>query len=390
MLCGGCSLPYREHLIDHHGEEIVHHTKYGMHIEFEEDGLIADHPQWFGDLGGRVSMSIATRNVREQQKTLQEIIEQRMHAIAEGTVDDIIAKHISLVGEPDHKSAGSALQLVETLPDDYDGPTQICMVCFDEKPVYDFFDAPCKHNYCAYCLRMHYRIKTKDGDVLKVSCIDPECEREITEQEILRFLENEPEMIDKFLKFKKQKLIMLNPNARFCFKPNCNGYMIGSRWNPKLVCPDCSARVCYNCGQPWHGYFVGCNQNVDIGYARWALNKDVQRCPKCRVRIEKAEGCNHMTCQSCKYQFCWICRGQYNGSHFEWYNIFGCPGAQYTPRFCRCPTCFPRWLNRLLIIICFLAIVVPIIIVAGIFWLLIICLVFCIRCEFKLDVCDCF
>ena len=27
----------------------------------------------------------------------------------------------------------------------------------------------------------------------------------------------------------------------------------------------------------------------------------------CRTRIEKNEGCNHMTCGFCEYEFCWVC-----------------------------------------------------------------------------------
>ena len=168
-----------------------------------------------------------------------------------------------------------------------------------------------------------HRVKTKDGDVLKVSCIDPNCDREIPEEECRQFL-TDPEILAKYEKFRREKLIMLNPNARFCPKPDCPGHMTGSRWNPRLVCPICSEEVCFNCGQRWHGYFVGCNQNVDIGYSRWAINKDVQKCPKCRIRIEKAEGCNHMTCQSCHYEFCWICRGPYSSNHYDPWNIFPC------------------------------------------------------------------
>ena len=41
----------------------------------------------------------------------------------------------------------------------------------------------------------------------------------------------------------------------------------------------------------------------------WAKeNKDkVSFCPMCRTRIEKNEGCNHMTCGFCGYEFCWVC-----------------------------------------------------------------------------------
>jgi len=36
-----------------------------------------------------------------------------------------------------------------------------------------------------------------------------------------------------------------------------------------------------------------------------------------------------MTCQRCRYEFCWMCRGEYGGNHFAWWNLWGCPGGQF-------------------------------------------------------------
>lgn len=42
--------------------------------------------------------------------------------------------------------------------------------------------------------------------------------------------------------------------------------------------------------------------------ANWIL-ANTKKCPKCHARIEKNQGCNHMNCKLCKYEFCWICMG---------------------------------------------------------------------------------
>jgi len=39
--------------------------------------------------------------------------------------------------------------------------------------------------------------------------------------------------------------------------------------------------------------------------------KNAKNCPKCHVPIDKNGGCMHMTCKNCKYEFCWICLGDW-------------------------------------------------------------------------------
>ena len=59
----------------------------------------------------------------------------------------------------------------------------------------------------------------------------------------------------------------------------------------------------------------------------WKKDKVVKKCPKCKIYTEKNEGCNHMTCTSCKYQWCWLCEGEYQYGH---YNSGRCNGQQFT------------------------------------------------------------
>lgn len=52
----------------------------------------------------------------------------------------------------------------------------------------------------------------------------------------------------------------------------------------------------------------------------WAKEKGgVKFCPVCKTKIEKNEGCNHMTCIVCSYEFCWHCLN-YAGNDAEHFN----------------------------------------------------------------------
>lgn len=66
---------------------------------------------------------------------------------------------------------------------------------------------------------------------------------------------------------------------------------------------------------------------ADQEYINWAKAEgDVVNCKQCKSRITKIrdEGCNHMTCAKCGYQWCWLCGATFKEDHFDKWNLFGC------------------------------------------------------------------
>lgn len=68
-----------------------------------------------------------------------------------------------------------------------------------------------------------------------------------------------------------------------------------------------------------------CGQD-DTGRADWLPEYTptcrIKKCPGCKAYIELREACNHMTCNYCTHEFCWVCLLPWNGFHDR---VRGCP-----------------------------------------------------------------
>ena len=122
----------------------------------------------------------------------------------------------------------------------------------------------------------------------------------------------------------------MDPYVRWCPKPDCGTMLRAESLDVKyLTCHVCKEKVCFNCNEKWHPK-ISCERASDKSYSNWSMRKkNVDKCPNCKLRIEKESGCNHMTCWYCKYEFCWICKAEaFEGSgHFDPYSWNGCGAA---------------------------------------------------------------
>ena len=85
-----------------------------------------------------------------------------------------------------------------------------------------------------------------------------------------------------------------------------------------MICNTCKARYCGKCLNKEHKGLC------DIYEVELLLkNLNYKRCKKCKMIIEKTQGCNHITCR-CGFQFCYVCGDDWSPQHYN-HNTAGRP-----------------------------------------------------------------
>mmetsp|Transcript_26231 Transcript_26231/g.25078 ORF Transcript_26231/g.25078 Transcript_26231/m.25078 type:complete len:353 (-) Transcript_26231:167-1225(-) len=120
---------------------------------------------------------------------------------------------------------------------------------------------------------------------------------------------------ERYSMFVMRNYVETSKTMRYCPAPGCAKVAIGS--GVTTVNCTCTNPFCFRCGEEAHDpcscaqlseWKLKCVNESET--ANWIL-ANTKKCPKCTTRIEKNQGCNHMNCKLCKYEFCWICMGNW-------------------------------------------------------------------------------
>jgi ariadne-1 len=184
-----------------------------------------------------------------------------------------------------------------------------CPICYDDKPAWQVAHLPCGHDFCLECWEGHILSKVSEmttailcpshgcGCPVSMYEIRNVCGAEVAQRYHQKICENE---IGRGTKI-------------HCMRPDCPFVLTANSVGPCGVATcRCGDRICWACKKVAHAP-VTCAQQQEWGQVAGQAEDVVQgmwerqntkECPRCRNRIEKNGGCNHMTCSQCRHQFC--------------------------------------------------------------------------------------
>lgn len=233
-----------------------------------------------------------------------------------------------------------------------------CDICFGELEPGNKYTLTCTHEYCKECIVYYIEEEIKNARVEKITCPQKSCDFEFQAEEVKSLIDSS--VYYKYQKFLARAKLKGNKDLVTCPIVDCEGVadlkrqegidasenLIVLSANPsnprdeqnvilsvneepdkrkkpgrRLVC-DKGHPFCLNCMKAWHGE-AACEEDAEIkDYATFS-GTIVKKCPNCKVWTEKNEGCNHMTCRECNYNWCWLCEKE-------------CPSDHYTKRGTPC------------------------------------------------------
>ena len=198
----------------------------------------------------------------------------------------------------------------------------MCDICCDEDV--ELFALQCGHAFCANCWKDHIENKVLVGQA-DIRCQQAKCNAIILLKDVEKFCGKE--IAESFHNYLIDNQISMNPHLKRCVNPRCQNLLTIDSVGYCMVasCP-CGAKMCWRCGEVSHAPCSCENKEKWLNIAdddkiaaKW-MHENTKLCPKCKSRIEKNGGCNHMTCWKCHYEFCWICGHEWashGGSYYE-------------------------------------------------------------------------
>eukprot|EP00455_Lapot_gusevi_P033531 TRINITY_DN3667_c0_g1_i1.p1 TRINITY_DN3667_c0_g1~~TRINITY_DN3667_c0_g1_i1.p1 ORF type:complete len:508 (+),score=78.56 TRINITY_DN3667_c0_g1_i1:116-1639(+) len=192
-----------------------------------------------------------------------------------------------------------------------------CPVCTNAVQFADTYIMECRHRFCRQCWANWLRAEMEKGPTAIFSlCPAFKCGDVVPETVFSEFLT--PAEFERYNQYALSSFVQGSANIKWCPGPNCGRAVEYPTGGANDVTCVCGYRFCFACERVAHRP-VPCDlvekwlqKNAsESENTNWIL-ANTKICPKCKVPIEKNQGCNHMSCRICKHEFCWLCKGDWS------------------------------------------------------------------------------
>ena len=204
-----------------------------------------------------------------------------------------------------------------------------CEICGDRMEDDEDETLKCGHIVHGRCIRQYLEHETKSSKKLQIACL--KCSKEnkanpyIDDADIGRLA---PWLSKNRQTIVHSGIVIDDPDKfKYCMTPNCKGIAEVFDGN-QIKCALCKVWQCIDCQCPIEvGHICDEHQKTekekerDINdealetyYEDKRKKGEAQKCPGCKIWVERTEACPHMTC-ACKTQFCYKCGALYPGPH---------------------------------------------------------------------------
>ncbi|CAA3005548.1 probable E3 ubiquitin- ligase RNF217 [Olea europaea subsp. europaea] len=199
--------------------------------------------------------------------------------------------------------------------------TSFCEICLENRESWQMFtNGSCSHSFCYDCTSKHIMSRIEDK-VKIVICPALNCNT-VLDADICRLMIPN----DAIIRWDESLCQSLIPESQKVYCPfnDCSAMFVNDSRAliTEVKCLVCHRSFCAKCRVPWHPEFT-CREfqklyskrggKDEVMVKTLAKKKSWQRCPKCKMYVEKSDGCIHITCR-CKYEFCYRCGSKWTGS----------------------------------------------------------------------------
>ncbi|KAH7645500.1 protein ariadne-2-like [Dermatophagoides farinae] len=195
-----------------------------------------------------------------------------------------------------------------------------CDVCLDRDFKDHFLSLICGHSFCHDCWFNYCRVNVQNGQSTGIRCMNSDCQLFLPEDFVHFIFKKTILLREKYDLLSFRESVDSYIRMRLCINSECQT-VIAAQEQPaskRVTCTNCNNSFCFQCGNDYHAptdcktillWYRKCADDSETAHY---ISAHTKLCPNCSSCIEKNGGCNHMSCYSCKHEFCWICLGTWD------------------------------------------------------------------------------